>query len=323
MMGYLGDGATSTGDFHAAANFAGVLKAPVVFFCQTNQLAISVPLSGQTASESIAIKSVAYGFPGVRVDGYVYEGWNVPVEYDALLAKLICWGRDRSEAIARLRRALDADARAQLAQLAEEHPDWTVQLIHRQAQSTLARRLAFVTGVATLLLILAGGLVTNTGAALAVPDWPTTFGYTMFTYPWSAMVGGIFYEHSHRLLGSLVGLLTLALAAALWPAGGRLRALGLVAVAVVVLQGILGGLRVVLVEFRLAVLHGGPGRLRAVAVHHLGRVLAVAQRPVRARQVPRRLQQFEQERGLPPTDVLHQQHTQESKATRSRTRKKK
>jgi len=69
MMGYLGDGATSTGDFHAAANFAGVLKAPVVFFCQNNQWAISVPLSGQTASESIAIKAVAYGFPGVRVDG--------------------------------------------------------------------------------------------------------------------------------------------------------------------------------------------------------------------------------------------------------------
>ncbi len=69
MMGYLGDGASSTGDFHAAANFAGVLKVPVVFFCQNNQWAISVPLSRQTASESIAIKAQAYGFPGVRVDG--------------------------------------------------------------------------------------------------------------------------------------------------------------------------------------------------------------------------------------------------------------
>jgi pyruvate dehydrogenase E1 component alpha subunit/2-oxoisovalerate dehydrogenase E1 component alpha subunit len=68
-MGYLGDGATSIGDFHAAANFAGVLKLPVVFFCQNNQWAISVPLSKQTASESIAIKAVAYGFPGVQVDG--------------------------------------------------------------------------------------------------------------------------------------------------------------------------------------------------------------------------------------------------------------
>jgi cytochrome c oxidase assembly protein subunit 15 len=121
---------------------------------------------------------------------------------------------------------------------------------------TLARRLAVSTALATLLLIVAGGLVTNTGSALAVPDWPTTFGYSMFTYPWAAMVGGVFYEHSHRLLGSLVGLLTIGLAAALWPAGGRLRALGLLAVGAVVIQGVLGGLRVVLLEFRLAVLHG-------------------------------------------------------------------
>jgi pyruvate dehydrogenase E1 component alpha subunit/2-oxoisovalerate dehydrogenase E1 component alpha subunit len=69
MMGYLGDGASSSADFHAAANFAGVFKLPVVFFCQNNQWAISVPLSKQTASETIAIKAKAYGFPGVRVDG--------------------------------------------------------------------------------------------------------------------------------------------------------------------------------------------------------------------------------------------------------------
>ena len=121
---------------------------------------------------------------------------------------------------------------------------------------TLARRLACTTALATLLLIVAGGLVTNTGSALAVPDWPTTFGYSMFTYPWAAMVGGVFYEHSHRLLGSLVGLLTVGLAAALWRAGGLLRALGLLAVGAVVVQGIIGGLRVVLLEHRLAVVHG-------------------------------------------------------------------
>src|SRR5439155_3083411 len=68
-MGYLGDGASSSSDFHAAANFAGVYRLPVVFFCQNNQWAISVPLALQTASESIAIKAVAYGFPGERVDG--------------------------------------------------------------------------------------------------------------------------------------------------------------------------------------------------------------------------------------------------------------
>ena len=120
----------------------------------------------------------------------------------------------------------------------------------------MAYRLALATLGATCVLILLGGLVTNTGAALAVPDWPSTFGYNMVLFPWSRMVGGILYEHSHRLMGALVGLLTLALAGALWREGGRLRRLGLVAVAVVVAQGVLGGLRVVLLEDTLAIFHG-------------------------------------------------------------------
>src|SRR4051812_42809605 len=69
IAAYLGDGATSEGDFHVALNFAGVFRAPVVFVCQNNHWAISVPTSKQTASESIAIKASAYGFPGVKVDG--------------------------------------------------------------------------------------------------------------------------------------------------------------------------------------------------------------------------------------------------------------
>jgi len=117
-------------------------------------------------------------------------------------------------------------------------------------------RLALVTAAATLVLIVFGGLVTNTGAALAVPDWPTTFGYTMFLYPWSKMVGGVFYEHSHRLIGSVVGLLTLALAVTCWRQGGLERRLGLVAAAAVIAQGILGGLRVVLLQDVLAIVHG-------------------------------------------------------------------
>ena len=68
-VGYIGDGGTSIGDFHAAMNFAAVWKVPMVFFCQNNHWAISVPLSAQTASSSIAVKAVAYGMPGVRVDG--------------------------------------------------------------------------------------------------------------------------------------------------------------------------------------------------------------------------------------------------------------
>lgn len=120
----------------------------------------------------------------------------------------------------------------------------------------MAHRLALATLAATCVLILLGGLVTNTGAALAVPDWPSTFGYNMMLFPWSRMVGGIFYEHSHRLMGALVGLLTLALAAALWREGGRLRRLGLLAVVAVLAQGLLGGLRVVLLQDTLAIFHG-------------------------------------------------------------------
>jgi heme a synthase len=120
----------------------------------------------------------------------------------------------------------------------------------------VAYRLALATLAATCVLILLGGLVTNTGAALAVPDWPSTFGHNMVLFPWSQMVGGILYEHSHRLMGALVGLLTLALAGALWRQGGRLRRLGFVAVAAVVAQGVLGGLRVVFLEDTLAIFHG-------------------------------------------------------------------
>jgi pyruvate dehydrogenase E1 component alpha subunit len=66
---YFGDGGTSEGDFHEAMNFAGVFQCPVVFFCQNNQYAISVPREKQTASETIAQKAIAYGFSGVQVDG--------------------------------------------------------------------------------------------------------------------------------------------------------------------------------------------------------------------------------------------------------------
>src|SRR5690349_4060196 len=66
---YFGDGATSEGSFHEGANFAAVMRAPVVLFCNNNQWAISTPLSAQTAAETLADKAVGYGTPGVRVDG--------------------------------------------------------------------------------------------------------------------------------------------------------------------------------------------------------------------------------------------------------------
>jgi pyruvate dehydrogenase E1 component alpha subunit/2-oxoisovalerate dehydrogenase E1 component alpha subunit len=69
VLGCLGDGASSEEDFHVAANFAGVFRLPVVFLCSNNQWAISTPSTQQTAAPTFAVKALAYGFGGVRVDG--------------------------------------------------------------------------------------------------------------------------------------------------------------------------------------------------------------------------------------------------------------
>jgi cytochrome c oxidase assembly protein subunit 15 len=107
-------------------------------------------------------------------------------------------------------------------------------------------RYAKFVSACTVLLIVAGGLVTSTGSGLAVPDWPTSYGWNMFTFPMKHMVGGIFYEHGHRLIASGVGFLTIVLALWLWKAESRrwMRLLGFVALTAVCLQGLLGGLTV-------------------------------------------------------------------------------
>lgn len=167
-------------------------------------------------------------------------------------------------------------------------------------------RYAWMTVGATFVLIWLGGLVTSKGAGMAVPDWPNTYGYNLFLFPISQWMGGIFYEHTHRLWAALVGLLTAGLAGWLWaretrgrdrwlglgamalavgllgvrampvyvglaglalpvmawglwrfakqPAG--LRWLGVVALAAVILQGVLGGLRVTWLKDELGVFHG-------------------------------------------------------------------
>ena len=118
-------------------------------------------------------------------------------------------------------------------------------------------RMARLTAGATFLLIVIGAIVTSTESGLAVPDWPTTFGYNMFLYPLSEMVGGILYEHSHRLLGSLVGLLTVGLFVFLLVKDSRrwLKWLGLVALVAVIVQGVLGGLRVTQIDRNFAIVH--------------------------------------------------------------------
>ncbi len=120
----------------------------------------------------------------------------------------------------------------------------------------LARFAAF-TALATLGLIGMGGLVTSHGAGMAVPDWPTTYGYNMFLFPISQWVGGIFYEHTHRLWASGVGLFTLVLAVWMHLGGlnRRLVRWGWVAVALVCGQGLLGGLRVSLMRDQLGIFH--------------------------------------------------------------------
>jgi heme a synthase len=109
-------------------------------------------------------------------------------------------------------------------------------------RSRALHRFAVLTAAATLVLIVAGGLVTSTESGLSVPDWPLSYGRLM-----PPMVGGVFYEHGHRMVATTVGLLTVVLA--LWLARSErrrwVRRLGLLAVAAVVLQGVLGGLTVI------------------------------------------------------------------------------
>src|SRR5262245_22303706 len=110
----------------------------------------------------------------------------------------------------------------------------------------MLHRFAKLVAVSTVFLVLAGSLVTSTDSGLSVPDWPTSYGWNMFSFPPSMWVGGIFYEHGHRLIASTVGFLTIILAAWLWLSEPRrwLKRLGAAALGAVVLQGLLGGLTV-------------------------------------------------------------------------------
>ncbi len=120
-------------------------------------------------------------------------------------------------------------------------------------------RFTLLTGAATLLLMAWGAFVTSINAGLAVPDWPSSFNsYDPFN-PWPEWwkITPVLAEHGHRLLGMLAGLLTLILAAWTWVAERRrwLKVLAAIALALVILQGVLGGLRVVWLSLDLAVVH--------------------------------------------------------------------
>ena len=118
-------------------------------------------------------------------------------------------------------------------------------------------RVALLTAVATFPLIFMGGLVTSHQAGMSVPDWPNSYGYNMFLFPPRLWVGGILYEHVHRLMASVVGMCAIGLTVFAWLVEPRkwARWIATAVLGMVIFQGVLGGLRVVLVKLDLAIVH--------------------------------------------------------------------
>ena len=126
------------------------------------------------------------------------------------------------------------------------------------------RRFTKVVAASTLFLIFAGAMVTSTGSGLAVPDWPTTYGENMFTFPVSKWVGNIFYEHGHRLIASTVGFLCIIQAIWLQRREPKkfVRRLGWLSLTAVIVQGLLGGLTVkLLLPKAVSISHAGLAEL--------------------------------------------------------------
>jgi cytochrome c oxidase assembly protein subunit 15 len=138
---------------------------------------------------------------------------------------------------------------------------------HRTQKAELSawpHRLALVLCCATFPLVWVGGLVTSYKAGMAFPDWPTSGGHFLFFYPWLDWLRGpwdMFVEHGHRLLASLVGVLTIAVCVAAWRSfqPRSVRLLAVAALAGVILQGVLGGIRVLLNQETYAMIHGCVG----------------------------------------------------------------
>lgn len=133
-------------------------------------------------------------------------------------------------------------------------------------RSPWPHRWAVALACATFPLVWIGGLVTTTGSGMAVPDWPNTYGYNLFLYPWREWITGpwaLFLEHSHRLVGASVGLVSIGLLIALWRTEDRrwMRAMGFVVLALVMFQGALGGIRVLRDSREFAMFHGCTGPL--------------------------------------------------------------
>jgi cytochrome c oxidase assembly protein subunit 15 len=122
--------------------------------------------------------------------------------------------------------------------------DFTAQI---KAFDPFLRALTTALSLSCLFLIFVGGLVKSHEAGLSVPDWPTTYGENMFLFPYEKWIGGVFYEHGHRLLASGIGFITVCVALATFLRDQRRlpRVLSIVAVLTVIAQGVLGGLTVI------------------------------------------------------------------------------
>src|SRR5215210_8980715 len=111
----------------------------------------------------------------------------------------------------------------------------------RSVYNPALHRVALLTAAATFPLIFMGGLVTSHGAGMSVPDWPNSYGYNMFLFPPRLWIGGIFYEHTHRLMGTIVGMLSIALVIAAWREPRRwVLHLAIALLSCVIIQGVLG-----------------------------------------------------------------------------------
>ncbi len=117
--------------------------------------------------------------------------------------------------------------------------------------------IALATVACTFPLIFMGGLVTSHHAGMSVPDWPNSYGYNMFLFPPRLWIGGILYEHTHRLMATVVGFVSIILTIIAWKVEDRrwVRWLATSVLGAVIFQGVLGGLRVVLVKLDLAIVH--------------------------------------------------------------------
>ena len=136
-------------------------------------------------------------------------------------------------------------------------------LLRSPTASRWPHRWAWALACATFPLVWWGGFVTATGSGMAFKDWLTSDGVFMPIYPWLSSTGDKFIEHGHRLLGMLAGILTIALVASLYLGESRrwVRRYGIALLVGVIAQGVLGGMRVVLDERLLALIHGCTGPL--------------------------------------------------------------